>query len=366
MYRKLPVIAVTCWLIAANAGAAQDIDWDMGKQPSISVPLEPGEYHLIIRGAVFGASYKRSVSVDTIPIPGLPPISSVPVPGFSQTEPEADGKAGDKPNPQPDKAPDPCAPYHAQLANLVKVASTAFLKPDLAKRGAEEAFSFAMTELEAAMDSPPSFAGPPPVQCSAQAARKKYEALREASKFEIKLLTVKRGQILKAQISRALGEDAEGMKFAFEGSTGKRGSWQASYGFGMTPNKDRHYYSKDADDDTFVITQKHDNGGVQPNAAIFYTWQPAKWENSYFSTGVAGGIGVDQNSLVLLFGPHFTFNQNFGIVAGIALHQESRLRGEYEVGQTVSENLTTEALEEKINQTTWFIGVTYHFAEAAK
>jgi hypothetical protein len=361
MYRKLPVIAA-CWLIAVQANAAvQDIDWDIGKQPSVTVPLEPGEYRLIIHGAVFGANYQQKISVDTIPIPGLPAISSVPGPGFRKPEPE--DNAGDKsqpPPPLPGKAPDPCAPYYAQLATLVSATSTAYGKPDLSKRGAEEVFSFAMIKLRAAMDSPPA-------NCSADATtRQAYNGLVKASTIELKPLTVKRGKLLKAQISRALGEDAEGMKFVFEGSGGKRGTWQASYGFGITPNKDRHYYSKDGDDDTFLITEKRDNGGVQPNAAIFYTWQPAKWENSYFSTGVAGGIGVDQNNLVLLFGPHFTFNQNFGIVAGIALHQETRLRGEYENGQTVSENLTTDALEEKINQTTWFIGVTYHFAEAAK
>jgi hypothetical protein len=61
-----------------------------------------------------------------------------------------------------------------------------------------------------------------------------------------------------------------------------------------------------------------------------------------------------------------TFNQNIGLVGGIALHQETRLRGEYDPGQVVSENLTSDALEEKVNKTTWFLGITYRFAESAK
>lgn len=360
MYRKQLILTAACVIAAAQASAAvQDIHWDIGRQPDISSQLEPGQYRLIAHGAVSGASYKQSVGVETLPIPGLAPLGSVPNGGLgvdsSETVAPPPPAFTDK-----DKKIDPCDPYFARLDKLSKDATNAYKNPDLTKRSAEETFSFALAAFHAAIEMPDK-------GCTAPAkASSQYATLDRVSTVDLGTFPVKRGQTLKARISRALGDDAEGAKFAYDLTTGKRGSWQASYGFGITPDRDRKFFSQAGDDDSFTIKQKRSNGGLQPNAAVFYTWLPSKWETTFCSFGIAGGIGVDQNNLVLLVGPHLTFNQNFGLVAGVALHQETRLRGEYDVGQVVSENLTSDALEEKTDRTSWFIGVTYRFAEAEK
>jgi hypothetical protein len=361
MYRKLLAIVVTCCplLCAAKAPAeAEPIYWDIGKEPSISLRLEPGKYRLIVKGMVGNANYGRNLTVDTIPIPGLPALGSVPVPFKAAEKPKAGPAAAH--DPSFTERPDPCAAYNTSLTALSNDALDKYNKPDLAKRGAEEQFTFALLRLKSAIAIPPA-------KCSADADSQQILAtLAAASRGELGTFIVERGQIVKAEVLRALGEGSAALKFTYEGSTGKRGSWQASHGFGVTPNNDRQYFSKAGDDDTFAITQKRDNGGVQPNAAVFYTWLPAAWENKYCHFGIAGGIGVDQNNLVLLLGPHITFNQNLGLVAGIALHQEKRLRGEYDVGQVLTESLTSDALEEKVGETTWFVGITYRFAESEK
>lgn len=358
MYRKLLVmvatIVVTCCplLCAAKAPEVQEIPWNIAREPSISARLEPGTYRLVVSGMVRG-NYRSQVTVDTIPIPGLPQVSAVTAPFKA---------AGPKPALAPvlPGPPNPCLPYEQMLSTLRDDALDKFHKPDLAQRGAEEQFAFALLMLESAIKTPSAGCSADPESLNT------LRALVEASKVELTPITVERGQIVKAEISRPMGEASGELKFTYEGNTGKRGSWQSSYGFGITPNNDRHYFSEAADNDTFVITQKRDNGGYQPNAAVFYTWLPAAWENKYLSFGIAGGIGVDQNNLVLLLGPHITFNQNLGLVVGIALHQETRLRGEYDVSQVLAENLTSDALEEKVHETTWFVGLTYRFGEPAK
>lgn len=357
MYRKRLIATAACLIAAAQASAeVQPIEWDIGRQPDIGRQLLPGDYRLTVHGMVSGANYQQSVGVETLPIPALVPVGSVPNGGLG-----ADTEVKSVPGPPlVDKKPNPCDPYVARLNQLSKAATSAYKNPDLAKRSAEETFSFALAELSSAIRTPDAGC-----KATTESIRQR-DLLSDASTLELGTFTVKPGQTLKARMTRVLGRGTESAEFAYEGTTGKRGSWQASYGFGITPDKDRQFFSQAGDGDSFTIKQKRDNGGLQPNAAVFYTWLPSKWENSFCSFGLAGGIGVDRNNLVLLVGPHVTFNQNFGLVAGVALHQQSRLRGEYEVDQVLSENLTSDALEEKVHQTSWFLGVTYRFAENEK
>jgi hypothetical protein len=371
MYRKLLTLAVACGAFAANAPAngqtpanAQAQDWYIGKQPSISLPSAPGNYRIRVHGVVaIPGGYRQSVSVETLPIDGLPAVGSVKGP-FSEAEQNGKGgPVGGTPKRaamMPAVGTDPCVPYHQELASLGTAASDAYHKPDLTKPSAEQIFSAALDALDVAIEHPSGACLP------TEDALRQQAILKSISTFDLPPQKVRRGQKLVVKITRPLDKDPEGAKFSYELSTGRRGTWQPSYGFGVTPNNDRHFYSKDTGNDQFTITEKRDNGGVQPNAAVFYSWMPAKWENSFCNFGVTGGIGVDKNNLVLLFGGHMTFNQNIGLVGGIALHQETRLRGEYDAGQVVAENLTPDALEEKVNQTTWFLGITYRFAEPAK
>jgi len=350
MYRKLLVLGMGCGLLAQQAAAATEIRWDIGKEPSVSVPGEPGEYRLLIYGGVSGANYATSVTRETLEMPALVP--GAPPGPFSGSSAATVAASAALIN--------PCAPYDQIVASKVAIATAKYLTPDLTKPNAEEEFSDARQDLQHVLENYPAGCAVDPK------ARATLAELVAASSWQPITIKLDRGQVLKAKISRKIGTTTTDRNFAYELSTGKRGTWLSSYGFGITPNDDQHFFSRAGDTDTFDIAKKHNNGGLSPTAAVFYTWLPAQRETKDWNYGLAAGIGIDQNNLALFLGPHITFNQNLGLVVGVALHQQTRLRGEYEVGQTLTENLTSDALEEKVNRTSWFIGVTMRFGAPEK
>jgi hypothetical protein len=299
---------------------------------------------VVVTGLVRKANYQLSVEVETLAIPPLPKVDQVPAPTTSRDVAPAD---------------DPCATPIAALEPKYKAAYDAFETPDLASKSAEETFYARRVAYE---DSYGNLS----TDCKARDAVRKlasdYAIVLAASRVDLGTFRVAKGQKLKVKVSRALGSGSAQQTFSFEGSAGARGNWVASYGFGIIPNNDQRFYSKATDTDTFEVTRKRDNGGVDPTAAVFYTWLPSERENSDWNWGIAGGMGVDHSNLALFLGFHMTFNQNIGVVVGGAMHQEARLRGEFDEGQEVTENLTSDALEEKVNEPTWFIALTMRFA----
>jgi hypothetical protein len=344
MYRKLLLVTVCLTPLYAAPGHTEDLIWDIGKNPAVSLPKEPGQYRLIATGRVATANYQAEVTLESLPIPPFAQPGTV---------------VGAAPAPAPMPFATQCAAYEKELARLATDATNKYQAPDLKKPNAEEEFSDALGKLRVQVQSPQAGCLPDP------AAVQLLKQLDDSTRWEIGTFTMVRGQVLTVKMSRQRDADHQ-QKFSYEIKTGKRGTWFATYGFGITPNNDDRYYSKAGDNDTFAITKKHDNGGLNPTAAVFYTWLPSRRENADVNYGLAGGIGVDQSNLALFLGLHVTFNQNLGVIGGIALHQETRLRGEYENGQSVTENLTSDALEEKILKPCWFIGLAMRFGAAEK
>lgn len=339
-----PVFGVLALLTGPSAfGAGDPFPWDIGRQPAVTQPLGAGDYHVVVTGLVRNARYETSVEVETLAVPPLPQIDSVPQPTASRDVLAAD---------------DPCAAPIVSLQSKFEAAYDSFQTPDLDSESAEETFYKNRVAFES------TYQGLTPACKSREEVKKlksSYDIVLETSRVDLGTYRIAKGQKLKVKVSRAVGQGAEQQVFTFEGSAGSRGTWVASYGLGIIPNGDERYFSSATGEDTFEITRKRDNGGLDPTAAVFYTWLPTERANADWNWGIAGGMGVDRSNLALFLGFHVTFNQNIGVVVGGALHQESRLRGEFEEGQSVQENLTSDALEEKVNEPALFIAVTMRF-----
>ena len=80
--------------------------------------------------------------------------------------------------------------------------------------------------------------------------------------------------------------------------------------------------------------------------------------------GPAGGLGFDLSKPVVFVGWQFTYNQNYTLNLGLVAHPETRLDGQYEVGQVLKEALTPDKLEDDSSYgVAGFIGVSFRFGK---
>jgi hypothetical protein len=129
------------------------------------------------------------------------------------------------------------------------------------------------------------------------------------------------------------------------------------------PNDDTLFFSNPLEGEAgkFRITRKSDNRDYDFAPAIFYAWMPEAWRGNYASFSLAGGLGFDLSDPVVFLGPAVTIRHNLTVVAGVVMHKERRLNGEYNVDDVISESLSEEQLHEDTYNPTWFAGLSFRF-----
>ena len=135
-------------------------------------------------------------------------------------------------------------------------------------------------------------------------------------------------------------------------STGARGTWRTLYGVSLVSNQDERFFAKATDTSgKFAITRERvDDSGMKslkPIPSVFYSWLSHSAELKNLSISPSLGLGLKDDAPGFFFGASITYNQNIGIVVGVPVYQQSRLKGSYTEGQIVSENLTGDQLHDK-------------------
>lgn len=171
------------------------------------------------------------------------------------------------------------------------------------------------------------------------------------------VLTVERHAQTSPEVDKAV--------WTFVWTTGPRGAWRASYGFGFFEEDDEGFFSRAGNDEgTFIIQKKVDRGDLAIAPAVFFTWARESGKLSDWDHGPTGGLGFDLTKPVVFVGWQATYNQNFTLNGGVVARPETELEGMYEVGQILKENLTADQLEDDSSYgIAPFLGLSFRFSE---
>lgn len=175
--------------------------------------------------------------------------------------------------------------------------------------------------------------------------------------------SLSRGEYIDVVVSRA--EDG-GKSWRRRYTTGARGSWELSYGFafpylgkigGAELTSAARRIRLDGDSGSFVVeeTPSQPRMDITPSVMISYLPVSVGW----FHVGPIGGFSIDLTHPNAFLGVGFTFWSNFLVSVGIGVREERV--AQYEVDDTVAENLNDDQLYVDDVRVRPFFGVTYRF-----
>ena len=169
------------------------------------------------------------------------------------------------------------------------------------------------------------------------------------------------------QLTVRVGRDTPAREWVLILDTPSTGSWLTSYGLNFAANFGRDYFSKantgTGQDGTFTITQKHYRSvdALQYVPSVHFTHVPADAPVRNFWTWTLG-FGATQQAPAAIFGASYVVRQNAQFVFGAMVTGMRGLKGDFEVGQVVKENLSSDALTKTGPMVTPFFGITVNFS----
>jgi hypothetical protein len=147
-----------------------------------------------------------------------------------------------------------------------------------------------------------------------------------------------------------------------------RGKWQTLFGWTFAPNNDEEYFSEAAGENQFMIRRRtRDEGSFTSLPSLFWTWLPSRQAFGNLQHGPTVGLGVTVGGggsrAGVLAGWTLRWNQNVGVVGGVALYPHRRLDGKYVPDQTIPANLEPDQLNRDSIRPNFFVGLTLRFAQ---
>ncbi len=148
-------------------------------------------------------------------------------------------------------------------------------------------------------------------------------------------------------------------EFVFDG--GSRGEWLVTYGVAITPADDQGYFSKVAGENKFAVTAETEADRLRMIPSVYYTWLDRRFANRLFSPGITAGFGLKDDAPAVFAGASLLHNWNLQFAVGVTIAKHERLRGQYAPGQELSENLTTEQLNEGVFRPSLGFVISFRF-----
>lgn len=299
-------------LVAASSSAAQIGDPNLATTAPGStrnLRVKPGEYDLTILNRLPGKVYSIEVAVDFIP------IAALTLQGFRDVEST------------PAKGAPMAAPIASNCDSIIDRVFTASDESDLPKLLSEADSSGCDEVRPLTMESLGS-----------------YE------------LTA--GQLLTVKIAR----DDKAWTWIY--TTGDRGEWRTTYGFTFVPNEDRKYVTRPGTGmnmGKFEIFEQKDREELDFVPSVLFNWLPANQRGEDWISGFTGGLGWDLEKPVVFAGWSWMYNENFNLTFGVAVHQQTRLLGQYDKGGVVGEALESDQLVETTYGANFYVGMGFRF-----
>lgn len=143
-----------------------------------------------------------------------------------------------------------------------------------------------------------------------------------------------------------------------------RGVWRISLGFAfpIALNADREYATKRDTGGAYRINLANAAASTQAYPALFFHWLAAEDESDDWSWSLAGGLGLDLKSPLVMLGAALSFNQNITVVGGAMAHTVRRLSPQYSEGERVLEPLDESQLHRDVRVVNPFVSVAFRFS----
>jgi hypothetical protein len=174
----------------------------------------------------------------------------------------------------------------------------------------------------------------------------------ETSDFSFDL---KKNQNITIIISRIDDDGKETKNWTVTMQTPRTVNYISHFGFSYVPNGNRNsdkYFSKQTGTNAYTITQMNNNGqdfwkdlsltanyiipicNISKNEVVKFGWN--------------GGFGLNGNANFTVFtGPTLLFDDFISLNLNLGLYNQYKLRGEYQSGQQITENLSIDQLNEQ-------------------
>lgn len=177
--------------------------------------------------------------------------------------------------------------------------------------------------------------------------------------------SLRRGETLTVTIERGVGETHRMWTRRYVAPAAQ--SFLITYGLNFIPKNDHAYYAKTvpsspAATQPYVLTEKAAAGGFDYAPSVFFSYPFPISKDQILALGPAAGLGFDLSAPIVFLGLAVIFNQNIHLVSGAVMQQQERLRGEYAVGQPLTEDLANDQLTQKTYQPNWFVGLSFRFS----
>jgi hypothetical protein len=315
MVRQLSRALMTACLVLAPGvvrAQTQELTLNLAGGTTQAIEVETGDYRIVLTNFLPHATYIISIgpAVPTL----LPPLTREAV-----------------------------AAEPAECGALTK------LKSQAADQPSEEAMATLITQLT-----------PELAKCDALAKEEFRQATRRVDEqtFDMPQGTTRTVLIKRVQVNEKVGERT----FTVTLKAPDRGRWITTYGVGLTPDRSDRFFLKPAGENQFAVTaQQNHKDQLNYIPAVFFTWLSREQQMKSVSRGWTAGLGFESERPAIFAGYHWGWNQNLGLMAGIAVHQQKRLNGRYTVTDIVTDTLTDEQLHENIPAPNAVIALTVRF-----
>ncbi|MCP4203771.1 MAG: hypothetical protein GY769_17775 [bacterium] len=169
--------------------------------------------------------------------------------------------------------------------------------------------------------------------------------------------TLTEGQTLTITVDRD-GHD----EWVFEFTSVEDRQWLVHYGFSFLPDEDEEFFSKAETGGTgFVVTPVADNDDLEFEPVVAFSYTPKGSLGKPSRPKFTAGLGADIDERLVFAGASWIIGDNVSLFVGAAGHEQTRLKGIYEVGQVLKETLQSDQLVDETFDVNALVGIGFRF-----
>lgn len=176
-------------------------------------------------------------------------------------------------------------------------------------------------------------------------------------------VTLAQAQTVTITVTRS---DPGRKRWEFVFSTGEDRGWLVHYGFSFLPDEDEEFFTRKAESvagqpDKFLIVQSADRGGAEFEPTVNFTYLPRFSGRKAWKPLFTAGLGADLDERLVFAGLSWVIGDNVSLFVGAAGHQQTRLKGQYEIGQELGQELAADQLVDDTYDVNAIFGVGLRF-----
>lgn len=184
--------------------------------------------------------------------------------------------------------------------------------------------------------------------------------IAELTTFSETDLHLDQGEQLTVTIARENGETPKVWTHVY--TTGAKGRWILHYGFAFLPNEDDLFFATEGEgENEFLIVPEIDRKDADFEPTVQWSYIPRKHEDKPWMPKFTAGFGADLEDILVFAGASWPIADHVAVFAGLAGHEQQRLKGIYKDDGTemVMERLTADQLHDDTFGVNVIFGVSF-------